>query len=239
MKVLSIGNSFSQDAHRYLHKIAKNENVDMKCVNLYIGGCSLETHYINMLTDKKAYQMEFNGENTKFFVSIKDALISDSWDVITLQQVSNQSPCYETYQPYLTKLAEYVRLYRPKAKIFLHQTWAYEQGSKRLNEELGFSDWHEMFERIENSYKKAAESISADGIIPCGKAMIKASENGIDKIHRDTFHADLGVGRYILGLTWFKCLTGLTPQNKFSDFDIEVDENKVIIALDTVKNLSV
>ncbi len=53
MKILSIGNSFSQDAHRYLYEIAKKDGVDVKPVNLYIGGCSLRTHYINMLENKK------------------------------------------------------------------------------------------------------------------------------------------------------------------------------------------
>ena len=51
MKILSIGNSFSQDAHRYIHDIAKGEGVNIKCVNLYIGGCSLQTHYVNMMGD--------------------------------------------------------------------------------------------------------------------------------------------------------------------------------------------
>ena len=41
MKVLAIGNSFSQDATRYLHQIAKANQFDLKVVNLYIGGCSL------------------------------------------------------------------------------------------------------------------------------------------------------------------------------------------------------
>ena len=48
MKILSIGNSFSQDAQRYLHRLAKNEGVDMKTVNLYIGGCPLRSHYLNI-----------------------------------------------------------------------------------------------------------------------------------------------------------------------------------------------
>ena len=52
MKVLSIGNSFSQDAQRYLHRLAKEDGTFIKCVNLYIGGCSLQTHYINMLENK-------------------------------------------------------------------------------------------------------------------------------------------------------------------------------------------
>jgi hypothetical protein len=59
-KILSIGNSFSQDAQRYLHKTAKNEGVDTKCVNLYIGGCSLKRHYINILENNAEYDFEFN-----------------------------------------------------------------------------------------------------------------------------------------------------------------------------------
>lgn len=70
MKVLSIGNSFSQDAHRYLHSLAKADGVDLKVVNLFIGGCSLRTHYLNMLDDMATYSFEFNGENTGILVCI-------------------------------------------------------------------------------------------------------------------------------------------------------------------------
>ena len=50
---------------------------------------------------------------------------------------------------------------------------------------------------------------------------MKALENGIGKVHRDTFHASLGVGRYLLGLTWYAYLTG----NSVNTIpDIELDE---------------
>ena len=67
MKLLSIGNSFSQDAQRYLHRLAKNDGTDLKTVNLYIGGCSLRTHYLNMLDDNAAYDFQFNGESSARF----------------------------------------------------------------------------------------------------------------------------------------------------------------------------
>ncbi|MGN1128615.1 MAG: DUF4886 domain-containing protein, partial [Candidatus Flemingiibacterium sp.] len=44
LKVLSIGNSFSQDAQRWLHDIAAADGVELLAKNLYIGGCSLERH---------------------------------------------------------------------------------------------------------------------------------------------------------------------------------------------------
>ena len=62
MKILSIGNSFSQDAQRYLHELAKAEGVDIQTQNLYIGGCSLETHYQNMKGDLMEYELERTAE---------------------------------------------------------------------------------------------------------------------------------------------------------------------------------
>ena len=64
MKVLAIGNSFSNDAMRYLHGIAKADGVDMKTVNLFIGGCPLSRHYANIHNDAADYDFEFNGVRT-------------------------------------------------------------------------------------------------------------------------------------------------------------------------------
>lgn len=221
MKILCIGNSFSQDATRYLSRIGKAAGTGIKTVNLYIGGCPLKTHYFNILEDQPAYAFEFNGENTGIKVSIKTALMSDEWDVVTLQQVSHQAPRYNTYQPYLNELAAYVRKYAPHTKIYMHQTWAYEDGSDRLCKELGYKKSTEMLEDIKASYLTAAHDINAAGIIPSGEAMMKALENGIGKVHRDTFHASLGAGRYLLGLTWYAYLTG-NGVNTIPD--IELDE---------------
>ena len=69
--------------------------------------------------------------------------------------------------------------------------------------------------------------INADGIIKSGQALMMAIDNGIGKIHRDTFHADLGVGRYLLGLIWYKAFTGQNATNDFNEFDIEVERNAV------------
>lgn len=235
MKVLSIGNSFSQDAERYLHRLAKADGVNMKTVNLYIGGCPLQRHYINMLDDNADYSFEFNGESTGIKVSIRQALVSDNWDVITLQQVSSSSAKFESYTPYIEALAEYVRKYCPKAKIMIHETWAYEAGSEKLTSVAGFDTPKAMTDAVCNAYKQAADRISADGIIPCGRAMQNATELGVEKIHRDKYHASFGVGRYILALTWYKKLTGRDiSDNSFSDFDEEVTERERKLAIAAV-----
>ena len=231
MNILSIGNSFSQDAQRYLHRIAKADGYTLKTFNLFIGGCPLSLHHRNMISGESAYMLEMNGESTGFKVSLKDALLSRAWDVVTLQQVSSQSPYYETYQPYLNEIADYVRLCVPETKIAIHQTWAYEQDSHRLNVELGYKNHTDMFEDIRASYEKAAEEIDADLVIQSGKIFQRLIESGIKKVHRDTFHASFGLGRYALGLLWYSILSGNDVKNNtFCDFDEEISEKEIEIA---------
>ena len=109
MNILVLGNSFGQDVTRYLHEIAKKDGVDIDVINLYIGGCSLERHYNNTITDAQDYELEFNGHYTKVKVSIRQVLISRKWDIIVTQQCSQDSFQYKTYQPYLDALAAYIR----------------------------------------------------------------------------------------------------------------------------------
>jgi hypothetical protein len=231
MRILAIGNSFSQDAMRYLNQAALRSGIKMDVTNLMIGGCSLETHYRNMLSGEKRYMLEYNGSYTGFNVSLSEALLTAHWDVITIQQVSNEAPFYSKYEPYLNELAAYVRKCAPKAKLMIHQTWAYEEGSNRLINELKFEKSADMLAKIVESYNKAAEEIGADGIIRSGEMMYKLSQSGIDKVHRDTFHASFGAGRYALSLLWLRTLCKVSVTgNSFADFDAPVtDEEKKIV----------
>ena len=230
MDILSIGNSFSQDAQRYLNRIAKADGVVLNTFNLFIGGCSLSRHYRNMLGDKKEYFLYMNGESTGFYVSIKEALLNRDWDVVTVQQASLKSPYYETYQPYLNKLVEYIKLCSPKAEIAVHETWAYEENSQKLNEQMGYAHHTDMYNDIKNAYKKAYEDCGAKIYLPSGELMQKLIENGIEKVHRDSFHLGLGIGRYAAGLLWYKVLTGNDVMgNTFCDFDEEISKEDIEI----------
>jgi len=227
MNILAIGNSFSQDATRYLHALAKADGVDLTVINLYIGGCSLERHHKNIMADAPEYELEYNGQYTKVKVSIRQALISRKWDVITLQQCSPKCGVWGSYEPYLSKLAEYVRFYAPDAELVIHQTWAYEQDSARLNDLVGYSDREGMYRDLKNAYVKAAQAIGGVRILPCGEAFIRLARRGI-KHHRDTFHASRGLGRYTLALVWYEMLTGHPAiGNALREFDEEITEDGI------------
>lgn len=239
MNILCIGNSFSEDATRYLHQIARADGRDLNAVNLFIGGCSLELHYNNMLSNKKAYELGYNGVKTGFFVSLSEALCNREWDIITLQQVSALSFVKESYYPYITELIAFVREKAPSAKIYLHQTWAYEDGSDRLKNLRRFESANEMLEAIVSTNNEIANEINAEKIIRSGELLGLLAENKPDgRLYRDTYHASLGLGRYALGLLWYRTVFGVSvAENSFKGFVEPISEKDISLIKQLVDNM--
>lgn len=212
VKILAIGNSFSQDATHYLHQIAKADGIDTKVVNLYIGGCSLETHWQNIEQDAKAYLYERDGKSTEYYVSIKDTLMEEDWDFVISQQASPYSGMQETYYPYIINLFNYMREYAPNAELLLHQTWAYEIDCTRS----GFANYNynqrEMYDKLCSAYKKAASELGVR-IIPSGDIIQRVRtkepfiyEKGGMSLCRDGFHMSFIYGRYLTAAAWHEVL---------------------------------
>lgn len=239
MNILCIGNSYGVDAGRYLHQIARKEGVKLNVAVLFYPGCALDRHYRYMIGEGKDYELYYNGFGTGFFVSMKEALLSQNWDVITMQQASLHSTKPDSYDPYAESIAAYVRECCPKAKLIVHQTWAYEEGSDRLTKLAGYPTSAAMFADVEKAYEKMVATVDADGVIPSGKMMQLLHRNGIEKLHRDTFHATKGLGRYALGLLWYRVLTGNSvAQNSFRDFDEPVEEKDIAVATAVVEGFA-
>jgi endonuclease IV len=89
--------------------------------NLYIGGCSLDTHWSNMQANAAAYDYQYNewGSFNKSKKSIRWALEDEEWDIITIQQVSQNSGMTETFGN-LQNILDYIKQYskNPDAKIY-------------------------------------------------------------------------------------------------------------------------
>lgn len=240
MKVLSIGNSFSDDAQRYLRAIAAADGVDIETLNLCIAGCSLETHAEHVKDGKAAYFFHYNGNvECPDLISLQDGIAMRDWEIVTIQQVSGYSFKPETFYPYIYEVVDYVREKLPNAKIYIHQTWAYEHGSERAFNVTDGKGAEFMLEGLRHAYAKAKEEIHADAIIPSGELMELLRVNGASKIYRDTFHAALGLGRYAVGLLWYKLFTGRSVlNNKYSELDEEVSAEDLAIARRCADSLS-
>lgn len=80
MNILAIGNSFSQDATAYLHQMAEACGANAQVANLYVPGCSLESHWKFVQNgDEPAYDLEENGAKTGRKISLRAALGLRRW----------------------------------------------------------------------------------------------------------------------------------------------------------------
>ncbi len=175
IRVLTIGNSFADDATRYIEEIARADDVELLIGKANLGGCSLEKHWnlveqCDLLPDIKPYNFYLTGAGTRE-AALKEILKSEKWDFITLQQVSDLSWRAETYHPFIDNLYSLVSEFAPQAEKLLHQTWAYRVDANELKKyEISQT---EMFSRLKKAYSEAASKYRCR-IIPSGEAFQNA-----------------------------------------------------------------
>ena len=214
IRILAIGNSFSVDAMEYLwHILSEAGYSSVKLGNLYIGGCSLETHAQHIVENNAAYEYRVNTDGTWVTTpsySSVDALKSENWDYITLQQVSGFSGIPDSYEPALGTLLQHVRAIRPNARLLWHMTWAYQQSSTHADFSRYGKDQTTMYEAILSTVQDKVQSRNEfTAIIPSGTAIqnLRTSLLG-DNLTRDGYHLDEQFGRYAAALMWARQIGG-------------------------------
>ncbi len=221
IKVLAIGNSFSDDATEYLWDIFKDAGYNATVANMYIGGCSLNTHWSNMQSGAAAYEYRKNTagvKNTTTSVSLNTAIKDEDWDVITIQQASGDSGQVGTYGN-LESIIGWINSNKtnPNAKIYWHMTWAYQyyiDGTDVTAHHSAFtnygSDQMQMYNAIVNATRtKVLPNEEVVGVIPSGTSIqnLRTSTLG-DTLTRDGYHLSWHAGRYAAALTYFATITG-------------------------------
>ncbi|MBP1926035.1 hypothetical protein J2Z76_001899 [Sedimentibacter acidaminivorans] len=251
VKILAIGNSFSEDAAYWLYDIAKSAGVDVIVGNVYFSGCSLKTHWNNASNNNATYTYYKWTSSTMEKLekqTMKSCILDERWDFITFQQASPDSGIYSTFQPYLNNLIGYTKgISRNKnVKLALNMTWAYAENSTNENFETYNSDQKIMYNSIINSYKQASFDSNIDIIIPCATAIQNARTNSLlravgNELTLDGYHLEEDIGRYIAGLTYFETLIVKNWDKEKKDInDVTFmpninDNNKELVSL--VKNV--
>lgn len=230
IRILAIGNSFSEDATCYLHGIAEAAGVDTEVINLYIGGCPLEKHWQNIEQNTELYQRQINGVLTDQYVTIDEELVAGNWDCIITQQASHDSGWKDTYEPFLGLIISHIRNKVPEAKLFLHETWAYEMDSDHWGFMRYERNQQQMYTRLSSCYKEMVSKYGLE-LIPAGDVIQNVRtlpefcvQTGGLSLCRDGFHMSYVYGRYLLACVWAKKLLGITlknngfvPKSVFSD----------------------
>ena len=217
LKILAIGNSFSVDAMKnYLYDVLKSADYDQVILgNLYVGGCSIDTHWNYISSNSGSYEYHKNDDNGKWVTTYgakaMDALQDENWDIITVQQVSSNSGQPETFGN-LQNLVNWVNQYKtnPSAKVLWHMTWAYQQDSTHEAFPNYGSDQLTMYNAIVNTVQNTVLNINGiDGVIPAGTAIQNLRQTSLgDTLTADGYHLNDQHGDYTASLTWYAYITG-------------------------------
>lgn len=212
IKILAIGNSFSEDAiESHLYELTKEKGIKVIIGNMYIGGASLETHKENVERNIPAYEYRkigLDGEKIKYTkVSLDLAIEDEYWDYISFQQVSQNSGQLETVKNSLPVVYNYVKSKAKNqgVKYVYHQTWAYAQNSTHSGFANYDNDQMKMYNAIVNVSKEVKNIVPIEIIVPAGTAIQNGRTSVIeDNFTRDGYHLAIPIGRYTAACTWFE-----------------------------------
>ena len=223
-KVLTIGNSFAQNASTYATEIAYANGEELTFGYLMFPSCTIDMHYEAAVTDRHIFRFKvttpdnmqgtllkdypadqnFDQDLPDTAASIKEALEYTDWDIIVFQQESASARDIGTFGN-LGNLIEYVRGICPDADLMFHEVWRW-------------GEWGEdQFDLIKSNSETVAAQYGLE-IIPSGLAFEYARDAlGSDTIVNENDghyqHANT-YGMYIAGCAYVGAI-----------FDIEVSPN--------------
>lgn len=181
VRILTVGNSFTHNATNYLDELTQAAGHELTHKMLSIGGSPLELHAKMAL----AFENDPSDSSAKYSggESFQQALQSQTWDFVTIQQASIKSHAVETYRPYAMQLADIVHRYAPQATLLVHQTWAYRKDDPRFSTSDSASEpasepatQQAMYDGLSAAYKTITAELSARRI-PVGDAFWIADQD--------------------------------------------------------------
>ena len=242
LRVLAIGNSFSQDATEYLWDILNSAGIDAVAGDLYNAGCTMERHlgFAESGTEGYTYyKFSHEGRNVRPSTSLRFAADDEDWNIVTIQEASRRSGVAEAYETWLSDMIELAQTVRHGARIFWHMTWAYQSDSPNSHFPEYGRDQAFMYSKIAGCVGKyVAPDPRIGGVIPVGTAVQNARTSFLgDRLTRDGSHLDLHFGRYLAALCWACALTGLSPDVfSFNPAPEDIDERMLAVARESVAN---
>lgn len=213
IKVLAIGNSFSQDAiEQYLYELAHAQGDSLVIGNAYIGGCSIDRHYTNLIKDSAlyAYRKVVGGvRSEQKKVTLKHIIRDEQWDIISLQQASQHSGIPTSFQK-LSQLKNLVQSYTTNLHVEFvwHMTWAYAEDCQSKKFAPYDYKQRQMYSAIVSTMLGILPVIGQPRIIPSGTAIQLVRHRLGDILCRDGMHLSYTLGRYTAACTWCEFLTG-------------------------------
>lgn len=223
LKVLDIGNSYTQDAQTYLPQIIQASGIgtDFSLYRAFRPNGSFKT-WVDCCNDAddETYNVAFcagtqiggisgngyNNDGTLF----RKALQTVKWDIILIHQVSTYSNDYSLWEGhgaggYLQELIRLIRITNPQATIGYLMTHSYRGSYWANSEGSSLLRW----KNIAEATKQLKLEYDIDFIIPYGTAVqnLRASSlNDSYEFSEDGTHMGAGLGDYVAGCCYFESL---------------------------------
>ncbi len=223
IKLLAIGNSFSDNALKFLPILAKELGIEEIIVGkLYVGGCVIDGHWSRAQSgaDYERFDLNLgNGWVSQSTKTLKYALTLYDWDIITMQQGSPVSGVPSSLGN-LQNLIDFVNANKtnPNAKLYWHMTWAYSQ----FTSHSGFANYNQdqmtMYNAIVDTVKTCILTNDCfTGVIPAGTAVQNYRGNDTNHATVESTYITMGDGYHLrnysevlTAMTWLRTLTGLS-----------------------------
>ena len=233
LKVLDIGNSYTQDAQTYLPQIIKASGIDndFSLYRAFRPSASFKT-WVDCWndSDNENYSVDFCAGTALDGISgsgrasdgalFRKTLQSVKWDIILIHQVSTYSNDYSLWEGdgaggCLQELIRIIRVTNPQATIGYLMTHSYRGTYWANSEGSSYQRWR----NIADATKQLKLEYDIDFIIPYGTAVqnLRASSlNDSYEFSEDGTHMGAGLGDYVAGCCYFESL--LAPRYGVSIF---------------------
>lgn len=177
VRLFLIGNSFSQNATRFLPQLASEGGHGLVIGRAELGSCSFQRHWESVVaaeadsTSKKG--KPYKGKSLRMLLS------EGRWDIVTIQQYSMYSGDTSTYSPFAEKLVKFIKSIQPNAEVVFHQTWAYRSdatGFGLISKGRYAKSSEEMWQKISTASEKISGNLGIR-VIPTGEAFWKVDSH--------------------------------------------------------------
>ena len=231
LRVLAIGNSFSDNSLYVIKDVLKDLNVSDTTYSVYgaaLTAASLQ-RWVEVAEQGEVVKLtRWGGKKMGTVEGTLPEILSQMWDVVILLQYSKLSTDYSTFNPWLNKMKELVKQYCPNPNVALawQMAWSYKDYIQ------GKYTSYERWLLIAKATLKMKQNDGIDIIIPVGTAIQNVrsttlNDNG--QLTRDGWHLNYGAPRYIAACTVVQTLCapvyGINISDDRSEIELPADSD--------------
>jgi hypothetical protein len=230
LKILALGNSYTDDYFYHLKDIttASGSDVSDMCIYKISRSYASFKAWCDMYNDKDIYDYYFTKVLGGYWPGInqatgqagdgtvlRDVLTNVQWDLILIQPSSPEAPYHDSWESngYLDELINILHDKQPNAEIGIVLVHSYWDDYSMNDQKSSYTRW----QMISESVQWLTNNYDINLVVPCGTALENlrmSSQNNDYDLTRDGTHLAYGLGRYVASGCCYEAL--IAPRSGIS-----------------------